>query len=333
MSIADRFWYGLRPAHLLLFPLSLLFRAAVAVRRALYRSRVLRSEALPVPVIVVGNISVGGTGKTPLVIWLAHELSRAGWQPGIVTRGYGGSERTQAIDAHADVARSGDEALLLARNSGCPVWSGADRVAAAKGLLAAHPACDVLISDDGLQHYRMRRNIEVAVVDARRGLGNGLLLPAGPLREPASRLACVDAVVINGEGATRTYGRRRFAMRLSGERVVNLRDPRRQCPAAQLTGPIHAIAGIGDPRRFFEHLQHLGLHIRPHPFPDHHRFSADDLAFAGEEAVVMTEKDAVKCEDFSRENFWFLPVEAQIDAALADHILALLRTAHGRQAA
>jgi tetraacyldisaccharide 4'-kinase len=313
--------------------LSLLFGAIVATRRLLYRTDLLPSAKLPVPVIVVGNISVGGTGKTPLVLWLAQALRHKGYRPGIVTRGYGGSQKVQPVEPNSDARHSGDEALLLARNSGCAVWAGRDRVAAGKALLAAYPQCDVVISDDGLQHYRLRRDVELCVIDARRRFGNGLLLPAGPLRERLSRLRTVDAVVTNGDSETPSWSSNQFAMHLCGTRVINLQDRRRVVDARDLAGPVHAVAGIGNPQRFFDHLRKLGVDIRPHPFPDHHAFTGVDLAFAGEAAVLMTEKDAVKCEEFARENFWFLPVEAQVDPRLADHLVALLRASHGRQAA
>lgn len=333
MSVADRFWYRLRPAHLLLVPLSLVFALIVALRRQLFRWKLLTTHRLRAPVLVVGNISVGGTGKTPLVIWLAHALRARGYSPGIVTRGYGGDEAIAAVHSDSDPKRCGDEALLLARHSGCPVWTGRNRAAAGAGLLDAHPECDLIISDDGLQHYPLERDVEVAVIDGERRFGNGLLLPAGPLREPLRRLREVDAVVINGAGEFDFPAAMHFRMQVHGEVLVNLVDPRRRTKPAEITRPVHGVAGIGNPQRFFAHLRALGLDVRPNPFPDHHPFQAGDLAFAGEDPIVMTEKDAVKCEGFAGTNVWFLPVEARVSEDFADHVVALLRKRNGRQAA
>jgi tetraacyldisaccharide 4'-kinase len=333
MAAIETFWYRIRPAHLVLVPASLLFAAITALRRALYAHGIRGSTRLPVPVIVVGNISVGGTGKTPLVVWLARALQEAGLRPGIITRGHGGSGEVQAVPPDADTLRAGDEPVLLARRSACPVWAGRRRVEAARALLAAHPLCNVLISDDGLQHYALQRDFEIAVVDGARRFGNRLLLPAGPLREPVRRLQAVDAVVINGGDDATPLHAHQYGMRLSGQRLVNLLDPNLARDAQSLRGcPVHAVAAIGNPQRFFAHLRELGLSIRPHPFPDHFAFSADDLAFASDAPLVMTEKDAVKCSAFARDNWWYLPVEAQVDGGLAHQILDTLSAAHGSKA-
>jgi tetraacyldisaccharide 4'-kinase len=332
MHIADRFWYRIRPAHLLLVPASWLFGAVAGTRRSLYARGILRRERMPVPVIVVGNISVGGTGKTPLVVWLARLLRDHGFHPGIVTRGYRGAGAVEPVPPDADPARAGDEPVLLAQRSACPVWTGRRRVLAARALLAAHPDCDVLISDDGLQHYALHRDLEIAVVDGERRFGNGFLLPAGPLRERVDRLEAVDAVVINGGAVIARLRARQYAMQLSGRRLVNLLDPGRSAGAEAFAGQtLDAVAGIGNPARFFAHLRKLGLTIRPQPFPDHYAFVPEDFAFAAEGPVVMTEKDAVKCRAFARSNHWYLPVDAQVDAQLGDDILDSLK-AHGRQA-
>jgi tetraacyldisaccharide 4'-kinase len=334
MRLFEHLWYRLSPAHVVWFPLSLLFGAAVRARRTLYRAGILRARRLAAPVIVVGNLTVGGTGKTPLVLWLASVLQSAGYRPGIVTRGYGGSEATQEVAPDSDPAQAGDEAVVLARRSRCPVWAGRDRVAAGRALLAAHPACNAVLSDDGMQHYRLARDVEIAVVDGERGFGNGLLLPAGPLREPRSRLRSVDAVVINGEPRTRLQAPVVARMRLAGEVFRNVSHPDLCVTRAQFASrTVHAVAGIGSPKRFFDHLAGLGVQFVAHPFPDHHRFDAGDLAFARGETVLMTEKDAVKCAAFARESWWYLPVEADVDRALADMVLAKLKALHGRQAA
>jgi tetraacyldisaccharide 4'-kinase len=330
--IADRFWYRIRPAHLFLFPLSLLFGLIVTVRRTLFALGWLKRERLPVPVIVVGNITVGGTGKTPLVLWLAELLIRAGHRPGIVTRGYRGSEDVQEVPDDADPTRAGDEPVLLAQRSRCPVWAGRDRAAAGRALLRHHPDVTVIVSDDGLQHYRLDRDIEIAVVDGQRRFGNRMLLPAGPLREPRRRLRSMDAVAVNG-GQTQGLPHA-FGMRLTGELLVNLADRSRVHLPRDFAGmTLHAIAGIGNPQRFFGTLVDLGLQFTAHAFPDHYAFRPGDLEFPGAQAVLMTEKDAVKCAAFAREHFWFLPVEARVDTALGDLILDRLKARHGFQAA
>jgi tetraacyldisaccharide 4'-kinase len=333
MRVLEHFWYRVRPAHLLLFPLSLLFGAAAAVRRALFRRGWLRVERLPVPVIVVGNISVGGTGKTPLVAWLVDRLQEAGFHPGIVTRGYGGTQRLQEVRPDSDPAAAGDEPVLLARRSDVPVFAGRRRVQTARALLDAYPYCNVIISDDGLQHYALARDIEAVVVDGERRFGNGWLLPAGPLREPVRRLASVDAIVVNG-GELASTRAPQYRMSLKGESFRNLLNPEFLASPAELRGrTLHAIAGIGNPRRFFTQLQQLGLEFRAHPFADHFAFCADDLSFAGSDTVLMTEKDAVKCRAFAHENWWYLPIEAEVDPALGNLVLAKLRSLHGPQAA
>ena len=313
----ERHWQRVTPLSAALYPLSLVFRAVAALRRAAYVRGLLRAQRVRVPVIVVGNIYVGGTGKTPLVLWLARFLRERGRRPGIVSRGYGGSAaHPSEVRGDTDPALSGDEPLLLARRSGCPVWTGRDRVAAARALLAAHPECDVVISDDGLQHYRLARDVEIVVVDGARGLGNRLLLPAGPLREPASRLDTADAVVVNGE-----------SMKLAGSRFRNLRDGREAQPGFFQGKRVVAIAGIGHPPRFFAHLERLGLQFEAHAFPDHHAYSAGDIAFPDADAVVMTEKDAVKCARFASDKHWMLPVDAELDARLGELVLSKITNA------
>ena len=289
--------------------------------------------SLPVPVIVIGNVTVGGTGKTPLTLWLAAELSERGFNPGIICSGYGGSQRApQAVTPESDPAKCGDEAVLLARRSNRPVWAGADRVAAAKGLLSS-ATCDVVLCDDGLQHHALARAVEICVVDGARGFGNGWLLPAGPLREPVSRVESVDAVVVNGDAAHASIsalpaGAPRYEMRLEGREFRNLLNPSLAAGAEHFRGKrVHAIAGIGDPGRFFRHLQEMGLDFTAHPFPDHHPFTASDLEFPDVEAVLMTEKDAVKCKHFANENHWELPVDATLDSALAERVTLKLKSA------
>ena len=312
-------WYHTTRLQLILFPISMVFRALVALRRMLYRDGALTSDRLMLPVIVVGNISVGGTGKTPLTLALAQQFVERGWHPLIISRGYGGTSRQpQYVNVSSDARQVGDEPLLMARRNICPVWIGRDRVATAHAALLSHPQCDVVLCDDGLQHYRLQRDFEIAVVDVERGFGNGRMLPAGPLREPVSRLQTVDAVVMNGGDPTEGL----YAMRLSGDIFYNLLDPARTAtPADFHKSKNHVVAGIGHPQRFFRHLESLGISFTPHPFPDHHPYSAADLAFADCDALLLTEKDAVKCSAFADARYWVLRVDAQIDPALIAHIL------------
>jgi len=280
---------------------------------------VLKSAHPGIPVIVVGNLTVGGSGKTPLVLWIAEFLKRNGWSPGIVSRGYGaqiGAPRAATVASNA--AEVGDEPILLSRRGGCPVWVGADRVRVAALLRAAHEDVNVLLLDDGLQHYAMRRDLEIAVVDAR-GFGNGFLLPAGPLREPKSRLRSVDAVVSH---ASPVQG---HAMTLRGEEVHRMTDARERQPLAAFAGQrVHAVAGIGDPNRFFLHLGKAGIKVLPHPFPDHHPFTPKDLEFGDQLPVLLTEKDAVKLRSVAQPHWWVLPVSAQLDPAFGTWLLGKL---------
>ncbi len=328
-------WQRRGPLALLLLPLAMLFALLVAVRRTLYRRGWLPSERLPVPVVVIGNITAGGSGKTPLTLWLAQQLQQAGRRPGIVSRGYaaqgaGGGGTVREVRDDSAALEVGDEPLLLKRRSGLPLFVGHDRVAAARALLAAHPECDLILSDDGLQHYRLARDVEIAVLDGR-GLMNGWPLPAGPLREPASRLGSVDALVLNGSAtpsAEYLRGKPLFGMHLGGATFYRLDEPAQTCTAAALGGlRLAAIAGIAVPQRFFNHLEALGLKFTAHAFPDHHRFTAGDLSAIGADALLMTEKDAVKCAGFSKRPVWVLPVTAQVAplssgvaAGLAAHV-------------
>lgn len=328
MSWLEYHWYRVTPPHLILIPLSLVFRMLAGLRRALYRSGILSSQKLSIPAIVVGNISVGGTGKTPLTLALAQQLIDRGWHPLIVSRGYGGSaQQPQHVTSNSDAQQVGDEPLLMARRELCPVWIGRDRAATALMAMHAHPQCDVVLCDDGLQHYRLQRDVEIAVVDNLRGFGNGFLLPAGPLREPVSRLQSVDAVVVNGDHASAGQ----YLMRLSGATFYNLLDPKQTATPAdfqQLNN--HAVAGIGHPQRYFQHLKTLGISFTAHAFPDHHTYLATELSFADCDAILLTEKDAVKCSAFADKKYWVLRVDAQIDPTLTDHILRKI-SAHGRK--
>lgn len=306
---------------LALWPCGVLFALLARLRRAAYHLGLFATVRLPVPIIVVGNIIAGGAGKTPLTLWLAIQLAAAGRKPGIISRGYGGESTTpRKVGAGATASAVGDEPLLLARRTNCPVYVGVDRVAAAQALLAENPDCDLILCDDGLQHYRLARTVEIVVID-RRGLMNGWPLPAGPLREPASRLLSVDAIVLNGDAVTPVANVPVFRMRLAGERFHRLEDPTITCSANDLTGSkLHAVAGIGEPQRFFDHLTALGLDCETHAFPDHHFYASTDLCFAGD-AILMTEKDALKCGGLTTLPIWVLPVEARIEPDLARFVL------------
>lgn len=310
-----------------LLPIALVFALAVRLRRLAYRLGWRTAEKLPVPVVVVGNITAGGSGKTPLAIHLARSLSGCGWRPGIVSRGYGGSATgVEAVSVSSEAALVGDEPLLLARRAGCPVFVGRDRVAAARALLAAHPDCNVVIADDGLQHLRLARDLEIVVLD-ERGIGNGWPLPAGPLRECPSRIDEAHALVLNGAALPPPGARPRclFRMQLSSSRFYNLHDARRSCAAEELRGrSLRALAGIGQPGRFFRQLEEMGLCARTQAFPDHHAFQPSDLALQGADALLMTEKDAVKCETFAPPETWVLPVEAQLEPDLVQWVVEKL---------
>lgn len=313
-------WYGRHRLGLILAPLSWLYCLVVQLRRLAYRSGWLASRRLPVPVVVVGNLTVGGTGKTPAVLKLAELLQARGWRPGIITRGYrgrGGGRGAVAprrVPPNGEPSDFGDEPVLLARRSGCPVVAGPDRVAAGALALSGGDLVDILLADDGLQHYRLARDIEIAVVDGARGLGNGRCLPAGPLREPRGRLTRVDLVLTNGDDAGDGY-----RMRLVPGAAVKLRDPEVSSPIAGFIGRrVFAVAAIGNPERFFAMLRGLGLKVEGRAYPDHYPFAPSDLADWPAGPVLMTEKDAVKCAPFAGEDHWFLPVEAELDAAFVE---------------
>lgn len=306
----------------LLLPINWLFVLGSTLKR-----RNTSTLQLPRPVIVVGNITVGGAGKTPLTIALAQALRERGWCPGIISRGYGGSNTSPRAVAPCDnPAEVGDEPLLMSRRTGLPVWIGRDRAAAGGALLAAHPEIDLLLCDDGLQHYRLERDVELAVFD-RRGAGNGWRLPLGPLREPLSRLLDVDAVISNGPPAMGIASPTPlFEMYLQAGAFYAASNPAVHCTKEALFGKrLHAVAGIGDPQRFFTTLSGLGLDFEAHPFPDHHAYTRADLDFGPDAVLLMTEKDAVKCATLSAAEIWVLPIAAELPPALIDLIQEKLR--------
>ncbi len=308
-------WYGTEPPPFWLRALVPVYRGLRALHRAPYAWGWKQPQRLPVPVIVVGNITAGGTGKTPLVIALVEALRARGRRPGVVSRGYGGSGREpELLDASSEVARVGDEPMLIHAASGVPVAVGRDRVAAGRLLLARHD-CDVIVADDGLQHPPLFRDVEICVIDGERRFGNGLLLPAGPLRDPLSRLDSVGFRVCNGGRA----GRGEVSMRLVGDTAVSLSDPARRKPLRDFVGQrVHAVAGIGNPARFFATLRDAGIDVVEHRFADHHAYSAGDLDFGDAAAVLMTAKDAIKCRAFARPADWQVPVRAELPDSFFD---------------
>ncbi len=330
----QKIWYCAEPPPLVLRPLSWLF-VAVAVLRRFWLKRQAQRTHLPVPVIVVGNITVGGSGKTPFVIWLAERLREWGWHPGIVSRGYGGRPQRQPLhvtDATAAL-ECGDEPLLMARRTGCPVVVCPNRVAAVRALIRLG-GVDIVISDDGLQHYRLPRDLEIAVVDGARGLGNGWRLPAGPLRESPKRLTTVDQIVVNGPSAKSLgAGPSSIAMRLVGPMAHSLQTGQIRALGDFAGQTVHAVAGIAHPARFFSMLSRLEIKLIVHPFPDHHPFIAQDLDFGDQRPVLMTEKDAVKCSGIKDERMWSVPVSAEFgkdDTARMRELISGLKRGHAR---
>lgn len=320
-------WYSGDWLAYTLLPLSWFYCSVVEVRYWLYRHDVLKRVQLPVPIIVVGNITVGGTGKTPAVIWLAKLAQRLGYRVGIVTRGYRGTPANQSrwVTHDSDPAEVGDEAVLLARRTGLPVVVDSNRPRGASYLVSL--GCQLIISDDGLQHYALRRDFEIALIDGARQLGNRFCLPAGPMRERAYRLSSVHLrITLGTEEGLGDY--RAF---LLGESAVNLLDPDRRISLSELQEEkdIHAIAGIAHPERFFQYLNHQGIQHTAHAFPDHHPFGVSDFDFPAK-LVLMTEKDAVKCHSFARENYWYVPVEMRVDQGLEtllqNHLITLWRS-------
>ncbi len=335
MSIAGRVTQAWQraPWYLyLLWPLTLLYRLITAGRRLGYRSGVLSVQSSAIPVIVVGNLTVGGTGKSPLVASLVHHLQEAGYRPGIVSRGYGARvahDQPVRVDRHSTAADVGDEPCMLAQMIACPIIVCRDRPRAIKAL--EQEGCGVVVADDGMQHYRMARDLEICVVDGERGWGNGHLLPMGPLREPLSRLSGVSCLVVNSRGDSDARIRipdfdeplRQFAMVLQ---VGSLEPLKGQNSGRPPRPPerVHALAGIGNPQRFFRALEALGFEVIPHAFSDHHKFVADDLQFDDDLPLIMTAKDAVKCGAFAPPGVWVLPVSAELEPAFYEFVLEQL---------
>ena len=332
-------WHRTSAWQILLRPVSWLFGMLVAIRRRAFSTGLLKSSIAGVPVIVVGNITVGGTGKTPLVLALADALKERGLHCGIVTRGYkreasgAGNEAVQIMPGSETGALISDEAGLLANRSGVPVFACADRFKAVEQLLLKYPQVNAIISDDGLQHYALQRDLEICVIDGTRGLGNGYLLPAGPLREPPSRLNSVDAIVVNGDLNVSAVPSLRalpaFQMVLANEVFVSVKSGQRLQIDEALTkfqeSRIHALAGTGHPQRFFSHLAALGLTLAATKvFPDHHNYSASDMPGPEAAIVLMTEKDAVKCGSFADDRMWFMRVDAVLPEEFFEFVMKKL---------
>ncbi len=326
-SWATNIWYRNHPVSYLLLPLSFIFCTVVLVRRFAYKIRLLPSKHFRIPIIVVGNISVGGTGKTPLVIWIARFLHRLGYSPGIVSRGYGGKADSYPLQVALDAnpADTGDEALMIAQRTKLPVVVGPSRVKSVKMLMAEH-GCDVIISDDGLQHYALGRSIEIAVYDDHRKFGNKFCLPAGPLREPLRRLKSVQLVVCNGRADADSNV---TSMEVRGVIAVNMQTREIKSLRWFANQECHVVAGIGNPHRFFKQLSKNGLKCIQHVFSDHHAFEASDILFEDDKLVIMTEKDAIKCKGFATGQHWFVPVRAKLDDFFGSQLLALLRNKYG----
>jgi tetraacyldisaccharide 4'-kinase len=319
-SWLNRIWYDRASPPWWLLPLSLLYGIASGSRRFLYTQHVRRPSRISCPVIVVGNLSVGGTGKTPLVCWLVAHLIELGYKPGVVTRGYGGSASTvRRISASDDPNLVGDESVLLARRTGAPVAIGRDRPAAAQLLMSC--GCNVIVSDDGLQHYALARDCEVVVIDGDRRFGNGWLLPAGPLREPPGRLKTADAIVVNGGRALLNDA---LSMKLEAKNAVALQGGAVQSLSALAGKSIHAVAGIGNPERFFNMLRSRGIEVGGRPLDDHARLKPMDIEFGDDKLVLMTEKDAVKCAAFAGPQHWYVPVTAYFEAGESGRLLDIV---------
>ncbi len=316
----QRVWYGESRARWFLLPLSWLYGAVVAIRKGLYDAGALKSEHPGVPVVVIGNLTAGGTGKTPVTIWLAEALRERGFNPGIVSRGYGGSQSgsPMRVDSASDPAVVGDEPVLLARRTGLPVAVDSDRSRAARTLV--EEGVDLIVTDDGLQHLKLERDYEICVIDGKRGLGNRMLLPAGPLREPATRLEEVDQILVNGRcpDEAETANEQNaigFELRASELKRLNGSISRPIDSFANTT--VHGVAAIGNPSRFFDTLRTGGMQVIEHALPDHAKLRRSDMSFDDNFDVVMTEKDAVKLGSNLSDRYWYMSVDLEIDSVEA----------------
>lgn len=307
----------------LLFPISVLYCVVMSLRREAYESGLFKTHEIKLPVFVVGNLSVGGTGKTPLVIWIASKLAENGLRPAVISRGYGGraKEFPFVVYPNTPAALSGDEPVMISRTLGCPVVIDPDRVAAANWLVE-RDLCDVIISDDGLQHLALGRDLEIAVITSDRVAGNGLCLPSGPLREGMGRLKSIDVVISRLQESKLTP----HFMNLHPGECARLDSPAMRLPlSAFWKKPVHAIAGIGNPEGFFESLRMAGLEIIPHAFPDHYDYTPVDISFDDDLPVLMTQKDAVKCTEFTKRNCWVVTVSVEVDEGILEIIMKKIK--------
>ncbi len=349
-----KYWQNLNWFSLLLFPLSLVYCLLTIIRKFCYQFQCFKSSTFQVPVIIVGNISVGGNGKTPLIIYLVEEFKRKGYKPGVVSRGYGAKNpqlqlgKVLAVDISDDAAKFGDEPWMIAKKTNCPVVVGRKRDQAVKYLVKEFD-CNMVLSDDGLQHYAMNRDIEICVIDSSKQFGNGLCLPAGPLREPVSRLKEVDFIVHHLTTAEKNSDRE-IQMQLEFDQIYSLDHIKSvdgfftaegSLPAEgsllaegskeKLTisefknKTVHAVAGIANPQRFFDQLRRHGVNVIEHPFADHHHFLQTDVQFTDDIPVLMTEKDAVKCCSYDLGNCWYIPVKAALSMDLVGSIIEKLK--------
>ncbi len=324
-----KIWYENNVLQYLLFPLSLIYRTLISIRRFLYKKNIFKTHKFNIPLIIVGNITVGGTGKTPLVIALVKALQKNGFHPGVISRGYGGKSKIWPVfvDKNSDPVLVGDEAILIAKNTGVPVVVGPKRVESVVLLTKQRDArINVIVSDDGLQHYALDRTIEIAVIDSTRGFGNGFCLPAGPLREPISRLKFVDFIVVNGkeilDAATHTHTTMQFVI----DDIINIIDDNKKITPSELKHKkIMVIAGIGNPDRFFESLRALDLSFETSVFPDHYFFQQKDFESLTADIILMTEKDAVKCGTFCDDRFYRVRGHADLEANFVEKLIKKTR--------
>lgn len=312
----------------LLWPLNLIYHAVTLLRKYLYQFRFFKSYRAQVPVVVVGNITLGGTGKSPLVAHLIDALKDMGFTPGVVSRGYGATlskQEVREVTLDSVVSEVGDEPLMLKRRVGCPIFVSPTRSLAVQALESI--GCDIVITDDGLQHYALARDIEICVFDGERKWGNGHLLPMGPMREPLSRIKATDFVVMNGAEwkAPMQPKIASFSMALMVGKLRSLKDQKSK-PLIEFKGKnVDAVAGIGNPVRFFNTLAEHGLLVNSHSYSDHHQYTQSDVSFEGDRPLLMTEKDAVKCQTFDLQEAWYLPVSAELNGDLAAQIVTALK--------
>lgn len=324
-SLIENYWYrdSLNLFTFLLLPLSFLFRILITLRKWLYKIGVFKTYEAPLPVIVVGNITVGGTGKTPFVIWLAQFLKDKGYRPGIVSRGVGGrNHQVHLVNANDSAEKVGDEALLLLKRTKCPLAIAIDRIAAVKYLLT-HTDCNIIISDDGLQRYSLGRDIEIAVIDGMRKFGNKKLLPAGPLREPISRLKAINFQLVNNTEPQNGQ----YKININYIDVVNLKNETKTQPLRAFS-EVHAVAAIGNPQRFYNFLLNADLELHTHTYLDHYLYRKSDFNFKDELPIIMTEKDAVKCKNFADDKYWYLPIDVSMSKQFEIALNQQLETIH-----